>query len=190
MILRKDLKMKSVMTGLAALMLVAGLSAADTTDVKKEAQAVEKTVSAPVKIKADTAKAGMTAKVAAKKTTMEKWVESKTGLKTMDVKVGTGAEAKAGMTVSMHYTGWLWETGAKGKKFDSSVDRNEPFQFALGAGQVIKGWDEGIAGMKEGGKRTLLIPPTLGYGARDVGNGLIPPSSTLLFEVEFLKVVK
>ncbi len=114
---------------------------------------------------------------------------SKTGLKTTDVKVGEGTEAKAGMTVSMHYTGWLWEKDAKGKKFDSSLDRNEPFQFALGAGQVIKGWDEGIAGMKEGGKRTLVIPPDLGYGSRGAG-GVIPPNATLLFEVEFLKAVK
>jgi FKBP-type peptidyl-prolyl cis-trans isomerase FkpA len=99
-------------------------------------------------------------------------------------KVGTGAEAKAGQKVSVHYTGWL----TNGKKFDSSVDRGQPFQFGLGAGQVIKGWDQGVAGMKVGGKRKLTIPPELAYGAKGVGNGLIPPNSTLVFEVELLKV--
>jgi peptidylprolyl isomerase len=87
----------------------------------------------------------------------------------------------------MHYTGWLWESGAKGKKFDSSHDRGQPFEFGLGMGRVIKGWDQGIATMKVGGKRLLLIPPQLGYGARGAG-GLIPPNATLLFEVELLGV--
>ena len=88
----------------------------------------------------------------------------------------------------VHYTGWLYTNGQKGKKFDSSVDRGEPFEFPVGAGRVIKGWDEGVATMKVGGKRTLVIPPALGYGARDVGNGLIPPNSTLIFDVELLGV--
>jgi peptidylprolyl isomerase len=87
----------------------------------------------------------------------------------------------------MHYTGWLWEKGAKGKKFDSSVDRGKPFSFQIGRGMVIKGWDEGVASMKTGGKRTLLIPPDLGYGARGAG-GAIPPGATLLFEVELLEL--
>jgi peptidylprolyl isomerase len=87
----------------------------------------------------------------------------------------------------MHYTGWLYENGAKGTKFDSSLDRGEPFEFPLGAGRVIKGWDEGVAGMKVGGKRTLIIPPQLGYGARGAG-GVIPPNATLLFDVELLEV--
>ena len=87
----------------------------------------------------------------------------------------------------MHYTGWLWENGAKGKKFDSSVDRGTPFSFPLGQGRVIKGWDEGVATMKVGGKRTLLIPPDLGYGARGTG-GVIPPNATLVFDVELLEV--
>ena len=108
------------------------------------------------------------------------------GLKYIDVKVGTGPEAK-GKTATVHYTGWLYENGAKGKKFDSSVDRGEPFDFRVGAGQVIKGWDEGVAGMKVGGKRTLIIPPQLGYGARGAG-GVIPPNATLMFDVELLAV--
>lgn len=88
----------------------------------------------------------------------------------------------------MHYTGWLYTDGARGKKFDSSVDRGRPFEFQLGVGRVIKGWDEGVATMKIGGKRTLIIPPSLGYGARDVGGGLIPANSTLIFDVELLGV--
>ena len=107
------------------------------------------------------------------------------GLQYEDVKVGTGAEPKTGQTCVMHYTGWLWENGAKGAKFDSSVDRGQPFEFPLGQGRVIKGWDEGVATMKVGGKRNLLIPPALGYGARGAGK-VIPPNATLLFEVELL----
>jgi peptidylprolyl isomerase len=109
------------------------------------------------------------------------------GLKIEDTKVGTGATPKAGQTCVMHYTGWLYENGAKGKKFDSSVDRGQPFEFRIGAGQVIKGWDEGVASMKVGGKRTLIIPPELGYGARGAG-GVIPPNATLIFDVELLAV--
>jgi FKBP-type peptidyl-prolyl cis-trans isomerase len=107
------------------------------------------------------------------------------GLQYEDTTVGTGAEAVPGKTCQMHYTGWLWVDNAKGKKFDSSLDRGDPFSFALGAGQVIKGWDEGVAGMKIGGSRTLLIPANLGYGARGAG-GVIPPNATLLFEVQLL----
>ena len=106
------------------------------------------------------------------------------GLKVEDLVVGTGAEAVAGKTISVHYTGWL----VNGKKFDSSYDHGGPFTFELGAGRVIKGWDEGVAGMKVGGKRRLTIPPELAYGSADVGNGLIPPNSTLIFEVELLAV--
>ena len=109
------------------------------------------------------------------------------GLKIIDVKVGTGALPKTGQTCVMHYTGWLYENGTKGKKFDSSVDRNEPFEFAIGTGNVIKGWDEGVITMKVGGKRTLIIPPSLGYGARGAG-GVIPPNATLIFDVELLDV--
>ena len=110
------------------------------------------------------------------------------GLKYTDTKIGDGATAKAGNKVSVNYTGWLYENGAKGKKFDSSVDRGQPFQFTLGAKQVIAGWDEGVAGMKVGGKRTLIIPPELGYGARGAGGGAIPPNATLIFDVDLLQV--
>ena len=109
------------------------------------------------------------------------------GLKYTDTKTGEGATAKAGNKVSVHYTGWLSDNGAKGKKFDSSVDRGQPFQFTLGAKQVIAGWDEGVAGMKVGGKRTLTIPPELGYGARGAA-GAIPPNASLIFDVELLQV--
>ena len=99
--------------------------------------------------------------------------------------VGSGAEAKPGRTVTVHYTGWLYDNGMQGAKFDSSKDRGEPFMFPLGGGMVIKGWDEGVQGMKEGGTRTLIIPASLGYGARGAG-GVIPPNATLKFEVELL----
>ena len=109
------------------------------------------------------------------------------GLSYEDTVVGTGATPKPGQTCFVHYTGWLYVNGAKGKKFDSSVDRGEPFDFPIGKGAVIKGWDEGVATMKIGGKRTLVIPPKLGYGDRGAG-GLIPPGATLLFEVELLRL--
>ena len=109
------------------------------------------------------------------------------GLVYEDLEVGTGPEAKAGMHVQVHYTGWLDENGTQGKKFDSSHDRNQPFQFHLGAGQVIKGWDEGVKGMKPGGKRILVIPGDMGYGANGYP-GVIPPNATLVFEVELLNV--
>ena len=114
-------------------------------------------------------------------------VTTASGLQIIDSKVGTGASPKSGQTCVMHYTGWLYENGAKGKKFDSSVDRGEPFEFPIGRGQVIAGWDEGVATMKIGGKRTLIIPPALGYGARGAG-GVIPPNATLIFDVELLGV--
>jgi len=107
------------------------------------------------------------------------------GLQFEDTVVGTGAEAAPGRNVTVHYTGWLYENEEQGAKFDSSKDRDEPFMFALGAGMVIKGWDEGVQGMKEGGQRTLIIPANLGYGARGAG-GVIPPNATLKFDVELL----
>jgi FKBP-type peptidyl-prolyl cis-trans isomerase len=109
------------------------------------------------------------------------------GLAYDDKAAGSGAAAKAGDQVSVHYTGWLFYGGERGKKFDSSKDRGDPFAFALGAGQVIKGWDEGVQGMKVGGTRVLTIPPDLGYGARGAG-GVIPPNATLIFEVELLAI--
>ena len=113
-----------------------------------------------------------------------------TELQKNDTTFGTGREAEPGFNVTVHYTGWLYDEKAadkKGTKFDSSEDRKEPFKFDLGAGQVIQGWDEGFAGMKIGGKRTLIIPPEMGYGARGAG-GVIPPNATLIFDVELLDV--
>lgn len=111
------------------------------------------------------------------------WKKNASGLEYQEIQLGEGAEAKAGMTVDVHYTGWLLD----GTKFDSSVDRGKPFSFHLGAGEVIRGWDEGVAGMKVGGKRKLRIPAELGYGARGAG-GVIPGNATLIFDVELLGV--
>jgi peptidylprolyl isomerase len=116
-----------------------------------------------------------------------KTMTTASGLQIIDGTVGTGASPKTGQICVMHYTGWLYENGEKGKKFDSSVDRNEPFEFPIGQRRVIAGWDEGVATMKVGGKRTLIIPPALGYGARGAG-GAIPPNATLMFDVELLGV--
>lgn len=114
-------------------------------------------------------------------------ITTATGLKYLDTTEGAGTEAKKGNNVSVHYTGWLYNNDTQGAKFDSSLDRKQPFQFALGAGMVIRGWDEGVAGMKVGGKRTLVIPSELGYGARGAG-GVIPGDATLKFDVELLDV--
>jgi FKBP-type peptidyl-prolyl cis-trans isomerase FkpA len=117
-------------------------------------------------------------------------VSTITNLQVTDVKVGTGTEATTGKNVTVHYTGWLYDANAAdrhGAKFDSSRDRNEPFSFPLGAGRVIRGWDQGVAGMKVGGQRTLVIPPSLGYGSSGMG-GVIPPNATLVFDVELLDV--
>jgi peptidylprolyl isomerase len=116
-----------------------------------------------------------------------KTITTPSGLQMTDSKIGTGATPRPGQMCVMHYTGWLYQDGAKGKKFDSSVDRGTPFEFPIGKGQVIGGWEEGVATMKVGGKRTLIIPPSLGYGARGAG-GVIPPNATLIFEVELLDV--
>jgi peptidylprolyl isomerase len=116
-----------------------------------------------------------------------KSMTTSSGLQITDITVGTGATPRSGQTCVMHYTGWLYENGQKGKKFDSSVDRGEPFEFPIGQKRVIAGWDEGVASMKVGGKRTLIIPPALGYGARGAG-GVIPPNATLMFDVELLGV--
>ncbi|HET7031766.1 MAG TPA: FKBP-type peptidyl-prolyl cis-trans isomerase [Casimicrobiaceae bacterium] len=126
----------------------------------------------------------------ASSTTVSKFGANVTDLKIIDQKQGTGAEAVAGKTVIVHYTGWLYDPATPdghGKKFDSSVDRGVPFGFFLGSGKVIKGWDEGVAGMKVGGKRTLVIPPQKAYGERGAG-GVIPPNATLLFDVELIEV--
>ena len=112
-------------------------------------------------------------------------ITTDSGLKYIDTTVGDGAEAQKGQSVTVHYTGWLYNNDTQGAKFDSSKDRNDPFVFSLGAGMVIRGWDEGVAGMKVGGARTLIIPPEMGYGARGAG-GAIPPNATLKFDVELL----
>ena len=114
-------------------------------------------------------------------------ITTPSGLQYEDSVTGSGAPAATGQQVSVHYTGWLYNDGVRGAKFDSSKDRNDPFQFSLGAGMAIKGWDEGVQGMQVGGTRTLVIPPQLGYGARGAG-GVIPPNATLVFDVELLDV--
>ena len=116
-----------------------------------------------------------------------KMTTTASGLQFTDTVAGNGETPKTGQTCVMHYTGWLYENGVKGKKFDSSVDRNQPFEFPIGQRKVIAGWEEGVATMKVGGKRTLIIPPQLGYGARGAG-GVIPPNATLMFDVELLDV--
>ena len=117
----------------------------------------------------------------------DSYVTMQTGVQYHDEVVGNGPEPAAGQTVSVQYTGWLYEDGKKGTKFDSSRDRNEPFEFVLGQGHVIAGWDTGVATMHVGGKRTLIIPPNQGYGDRGAG-GVIPPNATLMFDVELLGV--
>lgn len=114
-------------------------------------------------------------------------ITTPSGLQYEDAVEGTGDVATAGQRVSVHYTGWLFQDGVQGAKFDSSKDRGTPFVFKLGAGSVIRGWDEGVAGMRVGGSRTLIIPPELGYGARGAG-GVIPPQATLKFDVELLQL--
>ena len=114
-------------------------------------------------------------------------ITTESGLQCTDTVEGTGAMPTKGQTCVMHYTGWLWDGKAKGAKFDSSVDRGQPFEFTIGVGQVIKGWDEGVGTMKVGGKRTLIIPSALGYGSRGAG-GVIPPNATLCFDVELLGI--
>ena len=115
-------------------------------------------------------------------------ITTSSGLQYLDTVVGEGAQAQAGQSVTVHYTGWLYNNETQGAKFDSSKDRRDPFVFSLGAGMVIRGWDEGVAGMKVGGTRTLVIPPALGYGTRGAG-GVIPPNATLKFDVEDRKSV-
>lgn len=118
--------------------------------------------------------------------TAQQEVTRPSGLRYVDTKVGTGETARPGQTASVHYTGWLYIAGEKGRQFDSSRTRGQPFAFPLGAGRVIKGWDEGVVGMKTGGQRTLIIPPQLAYGAQGAGGGAIPPNATLIFDVELI----
>jgi FKBP-type peptidyl-prolyl cis-trans isomerase len=163
--------MRRIIACLTALFLFTSVTwAADSTEVK--------TQTTKPAVKADTTGA---------KVKPAEPITTKSGLKYTDVAVGKGQEAKAGDMVEVHYTGWLYENGKKGTKFDSSRDRNQPFKFLLGAHQVITGWDEGVAGMKIGGKRELIIPPALAYGSRGAG-GVIPANATLWFDVELLAV--
>ena len=167
----------------ALAMMFAGAIALIVVIVFTTSQVAKKSAESP-----STAAATSTPAAAPATTTTP--TDSTQGMKMTDVKEGTGAEAVNGKTVVVHYTGWLYDEAApdhKGKKFDSSRDRGDPFDFPLGAGHVIKGWDQGVAGMKVGGQRTLVIPPEMGYGARGAG-GVIPPNATLLFDVELLGV--
>jgi FKBP-type peptidyl-prolyl cis-trans isomerase len=148
--------------GVIVLVLLATVCA--QTPTHKPVQVVRPNTNAPTKVTGD-------------------GVKTESGLQYWEIKVGLGPFAKAGDHVKVHYTGWL----TTGKKFDSSVDAHQPYEFTLGQSEVIKGWDEGVAGMKVGGKRTLIIPPELGYGARGAG-GVIPPNATLMFDVELLGV--
>ncbi len=168
--------MKKSTALLCALALAAPVALAQTKSPGKAQPA--KAAEAPAAAKAE-------APAEAKKES--KMVKTPSGLSYEDVVVGTGPSPVTGQTCVMHYTGWLWVNEAKGTKFDSSVDRGSPFEFPIGRGRVIKGWDEGVSTMKVGGKRTLLIPPQLGYGDRGAGN-VIPPGATLLFDVELLGV--
>jgi peptidylprolyl isomerase len=160
--------MKKTVLIIGIIMMICGnLSASDSTEVKTKIDSVEiKTDSAEVKA--------------------PEYEETKSGLQYLDLKVGEGDEARSRDKVDVHYTGWLYIDGKKGTKFDSSYDRNKPINFRLGAGRLISGWEEGIPGMKVGGKRILIIPPKLGYGKKAVGT--IPSNSTLMFEVELVKI--
>ena len=157
--------MKIAIIGIIAIVLTALVLYAQTAAPKPKVQAVRPNTSAPTKVTGD-------------------GVKTDSGLQYWDIKVGAGDIAKTGDKVKVHYTGWL----TTGKKFDSSVDANQPFDFTIGAGDVIKGWDEGVAGMKVGGKRQLRIPPDLGYGASGTPGGPIPPNATLIFDVQLLAV--
>lgn len=177
--------MKRIIIWLPVIILfLVTVAAADSTTVDTKAKTVP-----PGQVKETGQKAAEGIKAGIQKGAENKMQTSATGLQFIDEVVGKGEEAAKGDQVEVHYTGWLSDNGKKGNKFDSSLDRGKPFGFRLSAGEVIKGWDEGVAGMKVGGKRQLIIPPSLAYGSRAVG-GVIPPNSTLIFDVELLKVTK
>lgn len=131
---------------------------------------------------------GTTSQQATEEPLQETWITTTTGLKYIDHELGQGRRVEAGDVVEAHYTGWVWIDGTRGKKFDSSIGK-QPLQFPVGAGRVIQGWDEGLVGMREGGRRELIIPPDLAYGSRGVA-GVIPPDATLNFEVELVRIVR
>jgi peptidylprolyl isomerase len=141
----------------------------------------------PVRLRALAAFTLFTAVTAALPAAAQPVITTNSGLKIIEVKVGTGPTPQPGQICVMHYTGWLYENGQRGKKFDSSLDRGMPFQFPIGNGKVIPGWEEGVATMRVGGKRTLIIPSDLAYGVNGVP-GAIPPNSTLIFDVELLDI--
>ncbi len=156
----------AVIVLVALAVSVSGQTPATQTPTHKPAQPVRPNTNAPTKVTGD-------------------GVKTDSGLQYWDIRVGTGAVAKAGDHVKVHYTGWL----TTGKKFDSSVDARQPFDFTIGKGDVIKGWEEGVAGMKVGGKRQLRIPPELGYGAAGTPGGPIPPNATLIFDIQLLSII-
>jgi len=164
----------------AVFVLSAGICMADGTDAADMGKIVVKKEAKGTKVEKSETKVTDSTEAA------PEVVTTKSGLKYIDLKIGEGEVAVKGQMVEVHYTGWLDDNGKKGTKFDSSVDRGKPFIFPLGGGRVIKGWDEGVAGMKIGGKRQLIIPAELGYGARGAGGGLIPPNATLIFDVELI----
>jgi FKBP-type peptidyl-prolyl cis-trans isomerase len=179
--------MKKLLLALGVASLMTAVVVADTTDSTKKADVK---ATAKIEKKAEMADSAMQKQADKAEKAAEKKAEvmtMKSGLKYIDHTVGTGAEAVTGKQVTVHYTGWLDDNGKHGTKFDSSKDRNQPFTIPLGAGQVIKGWDEGIVGMKEGGTRELIIPGDLAYGKRGYP-GVIPPDATLIFEVELISV--
>lgn len=173
--------MKKFLLSMAVLVLSAGLCLADSTDTE-EPQKVE----AKKEVKGTEVEKPET-KVADSSEAAPEVITTESGLKYIDLKIGDGQVAVKGQAVEVHYTGWLDDNGKKGKEFDSSVGKR-PLSFTLGIGRVIKGWDEGMAGMKVGGKRHLIIPPELGYGASGTGSGLIPANATLIFDVELISV--
>jgi len=173
---------KSQVVALCALLIAVGIVACKPAPEPGDKTAEAAPAAAPAEPSAAPAEDSVPAPASTGNATM--------AMEKTDLAPGTGAEIKSGQTALVHYTGWLYDAAApehKGKKFDSSVDRNEPFEFPVGAGMVIRGWDEGVQGMRVGGTRVLVIPPDLGYGARGAG-GVIPPNATLMFEVELLDV--